>query len=73
MNEFNFFAGIDISKKTFDVALLHAGNPAVIKHACFSKTSMAFISLLPGWLRVTCRYLKFYFAWNIPAYILAAW
>ncbi len=37
MNEFNFFAGIDISKKTFDVALLHAGNPAVIKHACFKQ------------------------------------
>ncbi len=37
MNEFKFFAGIDISKKTFDVAILVADNPASIKHACFTQ------------------------------------
>lgn len=37
MNEFKFFAGIDISKKTFDVAILCADNPAAVNHACFQQ------------------------------------
>ncbi|MEP6597541.1 MAG: IS110 family transposase [Ginsengibacter sp.] len=42
MNEFKIFAGIDISKKTFDVAVLSADIPATIKHACFQQNLKGF-------------------------------
>jgi len=42
MNKFNHFVGIDISKKTFDAALIIGGNTANIKHQVFKQNAMGF-------------------------------
>jgi transposase len=49
MNKFKFFVGIDISKKTFDAALLKAGNSGIIIHRCFEQ-SQAGYALFVKWL-----------------------
>lgn len=49
MNKFNHFVGIDISKKTFDAALIIGNNYSVLKHQAFAQTSEGF-SLFMDWL-----------------------
>lgn len=49
MNKFKFFVGIDISKKTFDAALLKAGSTGIIIHRCFEQ-SQAGYALFVKWL-----------------------
>lgn len=46
MNKFNHFAGIDISKKTFDAALIIGNNAANIKHQCFTQSEKGFTDFL---------------------------
>jgi transposase len=46
MNEFKIFVGIDISKKTFDAALLSSPHPSAIKHACFNQNINGFQALI---------------------------
>lgn len=48
MNKFKVFTGIDISKKTFDAALLFA-ETGVLHHRCFSQTKEGFIAFVK-WL-----------------------
>lgn len=49
MNEFKTFVGIDISKKTFDAAVLQVNNQGNIKHQCFSQTPDGYNSFV-SWL-----------------------
>lgn len=49
MNKFNHFVGIDISKKTFDAALITGNNYSVIKHQAFEQTAEGF-ALFMDWL-----------------------
>lgn len=42
MNKFNHFAGIDISKKTFDAALIIGGDAAMVKHQAFKQDAAGF-------------------------------
>ena len=49
MTKFNHFVGIDISKKTFDAALIPAGNAAGMKHQAFAQNAKGFTEFL-DWL-----------------------
>ena len=49
MNEFKVFVGIDISKKTFDAALLKINASASILHRCFQQDQQGY-SLFSKWL-----------------------
>jgi transposase len=49
MNKFNHFVGIDISKKTFDAALIPDGNTAGMKHQAFAQSPKGFAEFL-DWL-----------------------
>jgi transposase len=49
MNKFNHFAGIDISKKTFDAALVIGGGTTAIKHQVFSQNAAGYADFL-AWL-----------------------
>jgi transposase len=49
MNEFKTFVGIDISKKTFDAAVLKLNSPGNIKHQCFSQSPDGYKSFV-SWL-----------------------
>ncbi|MDQ2721675.1 MAG: IS110 family transposase [Bacteroidota bacterium] len=48
MNKFKAFTGIDISKKTFDAALLFS-QTGLVHHHCFSQTTEGFLSFA-NWL-----------------------
>jgi transposase len=50
MNEFKTFIGIDISKKTFDAAILRLSAPNVYVHQCFSQSKEGYKSFLQ-WLQ----------------------
>jgi len=50
MKEFKTFIGIDISKKTFDAALLHNNNCSSITHQCFDQTIKGYTSFI-DWLK----------------------
>lgn len=50
MNEFKTFIGIDISKKTFDAAVLNASTTNVYVHQCFSQSKEGYVSFLE-WLQ----------------------
>ncbi len=49
MNKFNHFVGIDISKKTFDAALISDGDTAALKHQAFAQNAKGFAEFL-DWL-----------------------
>ncbi len=49
MNEFKIFVGIDISKKTFDAALLSSYHPLAVRHACFNQNINGFHAFI-AWL-----------------------
>ncbi|MBA2498514.1 MAG: IS110 family transposase [Chitinophagaceae bacterium] len=49
MTQFNHFVGIDISKKTFDAALIPGGNTAGMKHQAFTQNAAGFADFL-DWL-----------------------
>jgi len=49
MNEFKTFIGIDISKKTFDAAVLKLNSPGKVVHQCFSQTGDGYKSFV-SWL-----------------------
>jgi len=49
MSEFKVFVGIDISKKTFDAAVLRLNNPGQSNHQCFNQTAQGYTSFL-RWL-----------------------
>ena len=49
MNKFSHFVGIDISKKTFDAALILNGNTSDVKHQDFAQNEMGFAYFL-DWL-----------------------
>lgn len=42
MNKFNHFIGIDISKKTFDAALIIGSDTTNIKHQVFKQNAVGF-------------------------------
>lgn len=50
MHEFNHFAGIDISKKTFDAVLIPNKNTAAMKHQEFAQNEKGFADFL-DWLK----------------------
>lgn len=50
MSEFNFFVGIDISKKYFDAAVLHQSNPGLTMHQSFNQNEQGY-KLFISWLR----------------------
>lgn len=50
MNKFKPFVGIDVSKKTFDAALLHADKPGELHHQAFAQTATGY-ALFAVWLR----------------------
>ena len=52
LNEFSFFVGIDISKKTFDGCILANGQTA--QHAVFSQTPKGFTAFVK-WLEASCE------------------
>jgi hypothetical protein len=49
MNEFKTFVGIDISKKTFDAAVVKLNTPGEIIHQCFSQNPDGYKSFV-RWL-----------------------
>ncbi len=49
MNKFNHFVGIDISKKTFDAALIICSNTATVKHQAFKQDAAGFADFI-DWL-----------------------
>lgn len=49
MNKFKTFVGIDVSKKTFDAALLHAASPQKIQHCAFDQSETGYASFY-SWL-----------------------
>ncbi len=49
MNKFNHFVGIDISKKTFDAALIIGGNYSDMKHQAFAQNAKGFAEFV-DWL-----------------------
>ncbi len=49
MNKFNHFVGIDISKKTFDAALIICSNTATVKHQIFQQDAAGFADFI-DWL-----------------------
>jgi len=49
MNKFNHFVGIDISKKTFDAAIIVGSNTDSIKHQAFKQNAEGFTEFL-DWL-----------------------
>jgi len=49
MNKFNHFVGIDISKKTFDAALIICSNTATVKHQAFNQNAAGFADFI-DWL-----------------------
>lgn len=51
MNEFKTFIGIDISKKTFDAALISLSVPNVYMHQCFLQSKEGYTSFLQ-WLQL---------------------
>jgi transposase len=60
MNKFNHFVGIDISKKTFDAALIIYSNTATIKHQIFQQDAAGFTNFI-DWLayyKVAVQYIK---------------
>ncbi len=57
MNEFKVFVGIDISKKTFDAALLKTNTSGSILHRCFQQDQEGYL-LFSKWLtdnQVACN------------------
>jgi transposase len=49
MNEFKVFVGIDISKKTFDAAVLKSDSPSKVIHQCFNQHQQGYKSFV-SWL-----------------------
>ncbi|MEJ7671452.1 MAG: hypothetical protein WKF59_01710 [Chitinophagaceae bacterium] len=66
MNKFNHFVGIDISKKTFDAALIIGSDTATVKHQIFQAGCSGVCRHLLHWLAYysSSRKMRHLFAWS---------